>query len=61
MLYVDPPRTRISAMRKPWLAASNSEPRLRLLSDRLALLTPMVTPAKTRPGSRMLAGAVFRQ
>jgi len=48
-------------MRKPWLAASNSEPRLRLLSDRLALLTPMVTPAKTRPGSRMLAGAVFRQ
>ncbi|RJK97874.1 glycosyltransferase [Vallicoccus soli] len=60
VLYVDPPRTPLSTLRKPWMAQSHQEPRLRLLQDRLARLTVVVPPAKTRPGMRTVATASFR-
>jgi teichuronic acid biosynthesis glycosyltransferase TuaH len=61
VLYVDPPRTPMSVVHKPWLAESQGEPRLRLISDRLARLTPVVPPLKTRPGARLVAAAAFRR
>ncbi len=61
VLYVDPPRTLMSVRRKPWIAGSAQEPRLRLLSDRLARLTVMVPPLKTRPVGRLVAEQVFRR
>lgn len=61
VLYVDPPRTLRSVANKPWLAQSQQEQRLRLVSDRLARLTIMVPPLKTRPGARVLAGMVMRR
>jgi teichuronic acid biosynthesis glycosyltransferase TuaH len=61
VLYVDPPRTPMSVIRKPWLADSQHEPRLRLLADRLARLTPIVPPLKTRVGGRVLAASVMRR
>jgi teichuronic acid biosynthesis glycosyltransferase TuaH len=61
VLYVDPPRTVMSVRHKPWLAESQSEPRLRMIGERLARLTVMVPPLKTRWGGRQLAGLVFRR
>lgn len=61
VLYVDPPRTPMSFVRKPWLIREPGAPRLRLVSDRLARLTPAVPPLKTRPGGRTLAAASVRR
>ncbi|WP_336921877.1 glycosyltransferase [Aquipuribacter sp. SD81] len=60
VLYVDPPRTPMSVRRKPWIAESGREPRLRLVADRLARLTVMVPPLKSRPGGREVAERVLR-
>jgi teichuronic acid biosynthesis glycosyltransferase TuaH len=51
----------MSVIRKPWLAESQREPRLRLLGDRLARLTPVVPPLKTRVGGRVVAATVMRR
>lgn len=61
VLYVDPPRTPMSVRHKPWLAESQREDRLRLLSDNLARLTITAPPLKTRPGGRVLASWSLRR
>lgn len=61
VLYVDPPRTFMTARRKQWVDDTGGRPRLRLVGDRLARLTPVVTPMKTRPVLRHVAARVFRQ
>src|SRR3954452_7551782 len=50
VLFVDPPVSLLSARRRPELRAALREPRLRVLTDRLARLTPVVLPAMERPG-----------
>ena len=65
VLYVDPPMSVVTARRRPELAESLREPRLRMVASRLARLTPVVTPAMERRGvalltQRLMAGAIRR-
>ncbi|MFZ4584612.1 MAG: glycosyltransferase [Acidimicrobiia bacterium] len=50
VLYVDPPVSYVTARRQPELRASLDGPRLRLVTPRIARLTPVVLPGKDRPG-----------
>jgi teichuronic acid biosynthesis glycosyltransferase TuaH len=58
VLYVDPPLSRLTAMKKPEFALALTGPRLRLLAPGLARLTPVVQPFPSRPGVATLTTAL---
>lgn len=55
VLYVDPPISYLTPLNKPAVRASTQGPRLRLVSENLARLTPMSLPGISRPGLRDIA------
>ena len=61
VLYVDPPISRLSALRRPALAQSLSEARLRMVGPGLARLTPVVPPGVSRPVMRDIATTLVRR
>jgi glycosyltransferase involved in cell wall biosynthesis len=61
VLYVDPPMSVLSPLKRPELRASLREPRLRLLSPGLARLTPVVQPLMERAGIVHLTTALTRR
>ncbi len=61
VLYVDPPMSVLTPLRRPHLAQSLREPRLRLIRPGLARLTPVVNPGVSRPVLRDLAVAAQRR
>jgi teichuronic acid biosynthesis glycosyltransferase TuaH len=61
VLYVDPPLSRLSGRRHPDSAAALAGPRLRLIGDRLARLTPVVAPGKSRRPMRPLTDFLTRR
>jgi teichuronic acid biosynthesis glycosyltransferase TuaH len=50
VLYMDPPISLLTPLRRPAVRASLRGPRLRLLAPGLARLTPVVLPGMERPG-----------
>jgi teichuronic acid biosynthesis glycosyltransferase TuaH len=61
VLYVDPPMSRLTPMRKPMTAIALNSPRLRLQGPRLARLTPVVQPFPSRPGATWMTSALTRR
>jgi teichuronic acid biosynthesis glycosyltransferase TuaH len=61
VLYVDPPLSRVSAMRRPTLAPSLREARLRMIRPGLARLTPLVPPGLSRPVMRDFTTVLLRR
>jgi teichuronic acid biosynthesis glycosyltransferase TuaH len=61
VLYVDPPVSSLTAFRNPQLASSLQRPRLRVLSHRLARLTPVVQPFPSRKGMTALTSMIMRR
>lgn len=61
VLYVDPPVSWLTPLRNRALAGSLSGPRLRLLGDNLARLTPVVQPGPGRPGMPAVTSALLRR
>ena len=61
VLYVDPPLSVIHARNDPVLARSMRRPALRMLSPRLARVTPIVNPGPTRAGLRAVAPVLHRR
>lgn len=55
VLFVDPPISILSPLRKPQVAASLRQPRLRTVAHNIARLTPRALPGIGRPGLRHLA------
>jgi len=60
VLYVDPAMSRVMGLRSPQLAARLAEPRLRMLADGIARLTPVVLPGPERPGIARATRAQLR-
>src|ERR1700730_3484384 len=61
VLYVDPPLSVLTPLRQPALAGGLREPRLRLVSGRLARLPPVTPPFPLRPGMATLVAALVRR
>jgi len=61
VLFVDPPVSVLTPLRKPPLRASTRGPRLTLIQENLARLTPLTAPGISRPGLRSLAEFVTRR
>jgi teichuronic acid biosynthesis glycosyltransferase TuaH len=61
VLYVDPPVSRWSHRRDRDAAEALRGPRLRPVQPRLARLTPVVLPGRSRPGMRAVTGALTRR
>ena len=61
VLYVDPPVSRLSHLRNPFIASSLDGPRLRMLTPRLARLTPVVQPCPGRAGMASITSALTRR
>ena len=61
VLYVDPPVSWLSPLRKPQLASSVTGPRLRVVRHNLARLTPLAPPGISRPVLRSIAMAATRR
>ena len=61
VLYVDPPLSVLSAHRHRESAAALEGPRLRLLDQRLARLTPVVVPGKSRRPIRAVTDVLTRR
>jgi teichuronic acid biosynthesis glycosyltransferase TuaH len=61
VLYVDPPVSFLSPLRRPELRESLKRPRLRLLAPNLARLTPMAPPLMERPGVARVTTALVRR
>ena len=61
VLYVDPPLSRLSHLRKPSSASSLNGPRLRMLTPRLARLTPVVQPRPGQAGMTSITSALTRR
>jgi teichuronic acid biosynthesis glycosyltransferase TuaH len=61
VLYVDPPLSVLSGRRHRETAAALEGPRLRLIGDRLARLTPVVVPGKTRRPIRGITDLLTRR
>lgn len=61
VLYVDPPMSVLTPVRKPYLRDSLSSPRLRLIRPGLARLTPIALPGVSRPVLRDIATATTRR
>lgn len=60
VLYVDPPLSRLTPIRRPELAAGLQQPRLRLVGRSLARLTPLVLPGPLRPGMTRVTTLLVR-
>ncbi|MGV8978121.1 MAG: glycosyltransferase [Cellulomonas sp.] len=60
VLYVDPPVSWLTPLRKPQLSSSVAGPRLRLVRPNLARLTPLSPPGISRPVLRDVANAATR-
>jgi teichuronic acid biosynthesis glycosyltransferase TuaH len=61
VLYVDPPLSRLTPARNPAMASSLCGPRLRMITDNLARLTPVVQPRPSRPGMPPVTAALARR
>ena len=61
VLYVDPPLSHLSHLRNPFIASSLNGPRLRMLTPRLARLTPVVQPRPSRAGMTPITSALIRR
>lgn len=60
VLFVDPPVSPLTSLRRPELRASVGPPRLTRIGHRLARLTPLAPPGVSRPVGRHLALLVTR-
>lgn len=60
VLFVDPPMSWLTPLRKPQLSRDRSTPRLRRIDHNLARLTPLAPPGVTRPLLRDAALAATR-
>lgn len=60
VLFVDPPVSVLTPLRKPHLASAVLRPGLREVAPRLVRVTPLAPPGVTRPGLRRLALAATR-
>ena len=60
VLFVDPPISFLTPIRRPGLAASAFAPGLSRIADRLVRLTPLALPGVSRPGLRRAALAATR-
>jgi teichuronic acid biosynthesis glycosyltransferase TuaH len=61
VLYVDPPISWLTPVRRPESARALSRPRLRLQGRRLARLTPVVQPFPSRPAMIEMTSALSRR
>jgi glycosyltransferase involved in cell wall biosynthesis len=61
VLYVDPPISRLTRVRKPATAGALDSTRLRLEGPGLARLTPVVQPFPCRPGVTGMTSALTRR
>jgi teichuronic acid biosynthesis glycosyltransferase TuaH len=61
VLYVDPPLSLLTALKRPEIAGSLEGPRLRVLRPGLARLTPVVQPFPARPGMLTLTNLLLRR
>lgn len=61
VLFVDPPVSVLTPLRKPALRDSTRGPRLRMVQENLARLTPLTVPGISRPGLRGVAEWVTRR
>lgn len=60
VLYVDPPISWLTPVRNRAMADSLSSPRLRMVGEKLARLTPVVQPGPSRPGMPPITSALTR-
>jgi teichuronic acid biosynthesis glycosyltransferase TuaH len=61
VLFVDPPVSAVSRARRPELAGTARGPAPRIQHDRLAVITPLLTPGFTRAGIHLLAPPMMRR
>ena len=61
VLFVDPPVSVLTPLRKPALRSSTTGPRLRMVGPNLARLTPLTAPGIGRPVLRTVAEVVTRR
>jgi teichuronic acid biosynthesis glycosyltransferase TuaH len=61
VLFVDPPMSRLTPLRRPEAAAALAGPRLTVPQARIARLTPVVAPFPSRPGMADLTTALTRR
>ncbi|HKE99809.1 MAG TPA: glycosyltransferase [Actinomycetes bacterium] len=61
VLYVDPPISLLTPLRRPAARAALRSPRLRLLAPGLARLTPLAPPGMERPGMAALTTRLVRR
>jgi glycosyltransferase involved in cell wall biosynthesis len=61
VLFVDPPMSWLTPLRRPGAADALARPRLRVLEPGLARLTPVVQPCPSKPGMADLAAAITRR
>ena len=61
VLYVDPPVSHLTRLRRPDVAASIRPPRLRVLGPRLARLSPVVPPKPTHAAVIPFADRIVRR
>src|SRR5690348_8528165 len=61
VLYVDPPVSHLSRLKKPAVAASTKRPRLRSLGPNLYRFTPLVPPKHSHPRMLPLTARLTRR
>jgi len=61
VLFVDPAISVLTPLKKPSLRSSTTGPRLRLIGENLARLTPLTVPGISRPGLRVVAAWATRR
>ncbi|HET9052115.1 MAG TPA: glycosyltransferase [Candidatus Dormibacteraeota bacterium] len=61
VVYVDPPMSVLTPLRRPEARRALEGPRLRAAGPNLARLTPVVLPGPQRPGMSVLTGAIARR
>jgi glycosyltransferase involved in cell wall biosynthesis len=61
VLFVDPPMSRLTPLRRPEAASAVTRPRLTVLGPNLARLVPVVQPGPSRPGLVHLSTELTRR
>src|SRR5262249_47320345 len=61
VLFVDPPMSRLTPLRRPDTAMAIAGPRLSVVGPGLARLTPVVQPGPSRPGLVRLSSQLTRR
>ncbi|HXS66510.1 MAG TPA: glycosyltransferase [Streptosporangiaceae bacterium] len=61
VLFVDPPMSRLTPLRRPEAASAVARPRLTVLGPGFARLTPVVQPGPSRPGLVYLSTELTRR